>query len=101
MPIDHTRVQLAAPRRTNLKRSDYLDHNSYARDLLRSGGPGPDDIGRLGGGAGLYSQILTSVWGTSLAEFEAMCAAELTEKQRQRPHIFVKKYSPSRRPRRR
>jgi hypothetical protein len=89
-------------RRTlNLKRSDYLDHNTYARDVLRSGGPGPDDIGHLGGGSGLHSQILSIVWGASLAEFDAMCAAELEQEQRRRPHIFVRKWVPPRRPRRR
>jgi hypothetical protein len=92
---------MARQRRINLKRSDYLDHDTYARDVLRSGGPDFDDIGHMGGGAGVHSQILSIVWGASLKEFEAMCAAELEQKQRRRAHIFVKKYSPPRRPRRR
>jgi hypothetical protein len=63
-------------RRTlNLKRSDYLDYDSYARDVLRSGGPDLDDIGHLGSGSGPHSEILSIVWGASWAEFEAMCAA--------------------------
>ena len=60
--------------RLNLKRSDFLDNDTYARDVLRSGGPMFDDIGHLGGGSGPYSQILTIVWGASLAELDAMCA---------------------------
>jgi hypothetical protein len=95
------RIFFEVPRRTNLKRSDYLDHNDYARAMLRSGGPDLDDIGHIGGGSRLYSQILTSVWGASLAEFNAMCGSELDEKQRRQSHIFVRKYSPPGRHRRR
>jgi len=89
------------PRRTlNLRRGDYLDHDTYARDVLRSGGPGFDDIDHLGGGSGIHSQILSIVWGASLAEFAAMCASDLEQEQRRRPHIFVRKWVPPRRPRR-
>jgi hypothetical protein len=88
-------------RRITLARSSYLDDNDYARDLLRSGGPDIDDIGHVGGGSGLHSQILSIVWGASLAEFYAMCASELEQAQRRRPHIFVRKWVPRRRPRRR
>lgn len=85
-------------RRINLKnrrilnRADYLDHNSYARDLLRSGGPDLGDIGHLGGGSGFYSQVLTATWEASLAEFDQALAYELTLEQVNRPHIFVKKW---------
>jgi hypothetical protein len=63
-----------ARRRANLVKSSFLSHNDYARALFRSGGPGFDDLGHLGDGSGPYSQILTIVWGASLAEFDAMCA---------------------------
>lgn len=88
-----------AKRRINLARSSYLNDSDYARDMLRCGGPDLDDIGHVGGGSSLYSQIMTSVWGASLAEFDTICAADLEQEQRRRPHIFVRKWVPRQRPR--
>ena len=80
-------------RRTlHLRRGDFLDPDSYARAVLRSGGPDLDDLGHVGGGPGLHSQIVSLVWGGSAAEFEALCSAELEQQQRARPHVFVRKW---------
>jgi hypothetical protein len=84
-------------RGTNLDRSGYLDQNDFARDLLRGGGPGLKDLGGLGVGTGFYSQLLTSIWGGSRAEFDAAIEHEHAFEQRERPHVFVRKWQTRRR----
>jgi hypothetical protein len=34
---------------------------------------------------------MSSIWGASLAEFDAMCASDLDQEQRRRPHLFIRK----------
>lgn len=84
-------------RRTDLRRGGYLDQDDFARDLHAGGGPDLGDLDSLPAGPGFHSELLRAIWGVSSADFEASAAHELAQKQRERPHIFVRKWRTRRR----
>jgi hypothetical protein len=84
-------------RRTNLKKSDYLDQDNFARDLHAGGGPDLGDLDSLPAGPGFHSELLRAIWGTSSADFEASVAHEQAQEQLGRRHVFVQKMRTRRR----
>jgi hypothetical protein len=91
---DLTRLLFMAKknRRTNLVRASYDDPEAFARDLHTGGGPDLGDLDSLPAGPGFHAQLLRAIWGSSAAEFEAIVTSEQLMAQRERPHIFVKKW---------
>jgi hypothetical protein len=79
-------------RRTQLDRSSYNDPEAFARDLHAGGGPDLGDLDHLPGGPGFHAQLLRSIWGNSAAEFADIVTSEQLREQRERPHVFVRKW---------
>jgi len=46
----------------------------------------------LPGGPGFHAQLLRSIWGNSAAEFADIVTSEQLREQRERPHVFVRKW---------
>lgn len=78
-------------KRSSLSRSSYADGAAYARDFYAGGGPSLADLDSLPI-LGEHADILRAIWGSSTAEFEGAVIQEFEQEQRQRRHVFLKKW---------
>lgn len=79
-------------RRTQLNGASFQDADAFARDLHAGGGPDLGDLDHLPGGPGFHGQLLRAIWGNTAAEFADIVTSEQLRKQRERPHVFVRKW---------
>jgi len=84
-------------RGTNLSMASFLDQDDLARALREGGSPRLADLHPLPAGTGFYCKLLRAIWGASRAEYDAAVAYDLALEQRQRPHVFVRKWQTRRR----
>ena len=72
--------------RRRVRRSDYLSNEDYQRACHEAG-----EIAHTAGG-GYYGRLNESIWGRSSDKFADGVMAEAAFEQRNRPHVFVRKW---------
>lgn len=78
-------------KRSTIKRNEYPDTDAYHRAVREAGGPRLEELNELGRGTGENADLHRAIWGASEAEFLAALKYEDDKKQREQPHLFVKK----------
>ena len=75
---------------TKAWRASYVDKDAFARDLHLGGGPSIEDIDAVGSSVGPSSDLHRAIWGDG--NFDDILRKEQEAEQKQRPHVFVRKW---------